>query len=270
MEDYAVGAAQFSSRLGDVAHNVARMREVLCAAKQQEEALRLLVFPELATSGYDCDDETIRRLAEPAGGKSMQALMDACRACACCIAYGFIERAENGAVYNSMAFLTDKGELAGVYRKVHLFDTEREHYAPGDTLPVFETPLGKVGMLICWDLAFPEAARALLKQGAALIVSGAAWEYPYANNYLLACKARAYENCLPLIAANRVGQEVVNRFIGHSAVYAAGGETLGELPHEQEGIVIATLRPELDAQRRAAEYPFLQHLRPDVYEKANK
>lgn len=260
----SVAAVQFASVLGDVPGNLEAMRRIARAQKQRDRALGLLVFPELCTTGYECGAH-FAALAEEIHGPSMAYLSALAAELSCCIAYGFARRDGAGRPYNSMAFLDGEGKHCGVYDKVHLFEEERSLFAPGKRLPVLDTPLGRVGMMICWDLAFPEAARCLALSGASLLLSGSAWEYPYAGNYTLSCKARAYENCLPHVAANRVGKEPVNRFIGHSAVYAAGGDTLCILEHEQSGVAAALLDQKQDAIRTEQEYAFLKHRQPEAY-----
>lgn len=263
LEPFWTAAIQMDTRLFDVAHNLSAMRALAEDAMREQPALKLLVFPELCTTGYACA-ERFAALAEPADGPGMQFLGHLARELGCCIAYGFALR-EGARVYNAAAFLDSSGACIGLYRKTHLFDLERELFSAGDALPVFDTPLGRVGMLICWDLSFPEAARTLALSGAELFVTLSAWEYPFAENYTMATRMRAYENCLPLLASNRVGQEPVDRFIGHSSIYAAGGELLAQLPGEQPGAAIARLQPAQYARLREKVYPFLKYRRNELY-----
>lgn len=264
LDSFWAAAIQMDTRLFDRAFNLAAMQAQARDAKRAQPALKLLVFPELCSTGYACAAR-FSELAEPAGGESMQALGALAQELDCCIAYGFALR-EQGRIYNAAAFLDSTGVCIGLYRKTHLFDLERDWFSAGESLPVFDTPLGRVGLLICWDLSFPEAARALALNGATLLVTLSAWEYPFAGNYTMATRMRAYENCLPLIASNRVGQEPVDRFIGHSSIYAAGGELLAQLPEGQLGAAIAQLQPEEYVRLREEVYPFLKYRRNDLYD----
>ena len=86
---------------------------------------------------------------------------------------------EEDILYNSQFFLDDTGVLLGTYRKVHLFDSEKKYFTPGDQLKVFDTKIGRIGLFICYDAFFPEAARSLAIQGVDLLVNSTNWEKPY-------------------------------------------------------------------------------------------
>lgn len=261
--DYLVAAAQFDTVLCDKKQNIARMAALARMAKAKHPALALLAFPELALTGYECFS-SLGELAEPVDGPSIRQMGALAEELSLTLAFGFALK-EAGRIYNAAAVLSDGGALCGIYRKVHLFDEERAFFTPGEALHPIDTPLGRIGVMICWDLAFPEAARAYALRGADLLLSLSAWEHPYHENYLLSTRMRAYENCLPHIAANRAGVEEKNRFIGHSAVYAAGGAPLSLLEGESEGIAVGLISPAEDARRRAAEYPFLRCRRREAY-----
>lgn len=86
---------------------------------------------------------------------------------------------EEDILYNSQFFLDDTGVLLGTYRKVHLFDSEKNYFTPGDQFKVFDTKIGRIGLFICYDAFFPEAARSLAIQGVDLLVNSTNWKKPY-------------------------------------------------------------------------------------------
>lgn len=94
------------------------------------------------------------------------------------IVYGMAEKEED-ILYNSQFFIDDTGVLLGTYRKVHLFDSEKNYFTPGDQFKVFNTKIGRIGLFICYDAFFPEAARSLAIQGVDLLVNSTNWEKPY-------------------------------------------------------------------------------------------
>ncbi len=215
-----VGFIQTRPRFGEVADNLAR------ALAQLEEAEGdLLVLPELFTTGYRfTSDAELRELAEPAGGPSVSAVLDHCRARGRWVVAGFAEAAPEG-VYNS-AFVAGPGGLVGVYRKVHLFNEEKRWFLPGDLgFPVWDLGPMRLGVLVCFDWCFPEAARSLALGGAQLIAHPSNLVLPHAQNAMV---TRCLENQIFVVTANRVGVDdrgdgTVLGFTGRSQVACPDG-----------------------------------------------
>lgn len=139
---------------------------------------RLIVLPELATSGYvfDSADEA-RSLAEPAGGVSLAAWQKSALKTGAVVVGGFCELGQDGHLYNSSAVVDATGVLA-VYRKIHLWDREQLVFRPGSRMaPVVQTPVGRVGLAICYDLEFPELTRSLGLAGAEILCVPANWPH---------------------------------------------------------------------------------------------
>jgi predicted amidohydrolase len=161
-----IAVAQYAPRLGELDWN--RAEAVRYATTAAERGARLIVLPELASSGYVFHStEEAKAASETVGGPFTTALHDLCARFDCVIVAGFSEHADL-ARHNSAVVVGPAGPL-GVYRKVHLFNDEQSWFLPGDGLVVAETPVGKVGVLICYDLRFPEAARELTLAGAEFI-----------------------------------------------------------------------------------------------------
>ncbi len=215
-----VGFVQTEPHFGEVERNRARALQQLGSAPGD-----LLVLPELFTTGYRFTSAAeLGELAEPADGPTVRALHAHCAARGRWVVGGFAERAPEG-VYNS-AFVVGPEGLVGVYRKVHLFHEEKRWFLPGDLgFPVFDLGPVKLGVLVCFDWCFPEAARSLALAGAQLIAHPANLVLPHAQNAMV---TRCLENQLFVITANRVGADdrgdgVVLSFTGRSQVACPDG-----------------------------------------------
>lgn len=138
----------------------------------------VVVLPELATSGYVFDSmEEARSLALKADSDVFARVARAVTGSPAVAVFGFCERGEEGIVYNSAAVVAADGVLA-VYRKTHLWDTEKRFFTPGSALPpVVDTAVGRIGVLVCYDLEFPEMTRHLGVQGADLIAVPTNWPW---------------------------------------------------------------------------------------------
>jgi len=190
------------------------------------------------------------------------------------VVVGFCE-ADGTRRYNSAAVLTGDGVL-GVHRKVHQPLGENAHYAAGEEFRAVETPVGRVGTLICYDKAFPEAARALALDGAEVIACVSAWpasrtasagdlaQDRWTRRYTLFDQARALENQVVWVAANQAGTFGSLRFVGHAEVVGPGGDVLATTGVEP-GLAVASLDLDdvLGTARRAMFH--LRDRRPELY-----
>ena len=141
-----------------------------------EQPTNLIVFPELAVSGYECG-LNFTRLAERVPGHAVSYLAGKAAEFSVYVAFGMpVKEKVESILFNAAVVIGPDGELLGDYRKLHLRGEERLAFRPGYRLPVFETEFGQLGVMIGWDLAFPEVARSLTLDGADLIVACAAWE----------------------------------------------------------------------------------------------
>jgi predicted amidohydrolase len=230
--------AQLAPVPGAPQANARRAAEIVAAADPD-----LVVLPELWLSGCDIDrvDQSALELDSPELGMLRESAAEAASA----IVVGFAER-RGSALANAVALIDERGELAAVYRKVQLFGQEREVFEAGDELVVAQLAGWRVGALICFDMEFPELARALARGGADLLVTASANMEPFYSDHQIASQARALDNRLPHLYCNRSGKEAGLMFVGGSrtvrpdgtiAVQAGSGEQLlaAELDHEQLG-----------------------------------
>ena len=141
--------------------NLSHMETLLRKAMKSHPDTQLIIFPELAVTGYQCG-ENFKDLAETAtiDSTSVKKMSALAKEFHVHIVYGMAEKEED-ILYNSQFFLDDTGVLLGTYRKVHLFDSEKNYFTPGDQFKVFDTKIGRIGLFICYDAFFPEAARIL-------------------------------------------------------------------------------------------------------------
>src|ERR671918_1294432 len=236
------GVAQTEPRLGEPERNVEA-----CLARLEEAGAagcELLVLPECATSGYmfGSEDEAAP-YAEEVPGPSVEALAGACaRHRLHCVA-GLLER--DGDRLRNTAVLVGPEGLVGRYRKTHLPYLGVDRFvAPGDEPPeIFETPLGRIGIEICYDLRFPELTRAMALRGAEIVVHPTNWPAAVRPLAEFLTRARAAENRVFLLTANRVGREGGTEFFGRSQVVDPRGTRLAEAGEEREELVMAEIDP---------------------------
>lgn len=229
-----IAIAQFAPHLGEKEANLAMMTKYLNQAKEQQA--ELVMFPELALTGYSVGNQ-LASMAEATDGPSLKALAATCKELGLFALVSFPER--NGSQFHiSSALLQNDGTLAGVYRKTHLFAAEKAFFTPGDKWPVFHTKLGTLGVMICYDLEFPEVARLLRLNGAELILVNTANMVPYENYQNIYMQSRAMENEVPVVICNRLGKEGELHFFGQSMAVKHDGTILGHYG-SAEGLFIA-------------------------------
>jgi predicted amidohydrolase len=252
-------------RLADFEANIQKIKKYFKAVMEKYPATDLIVFPELITSGYECTNEEFETLAETIpGGQSLAEISALCRYYGVNAVYGLPERAA-AALYNSAVFIGSRGQLLHTYRKAHPFDTERNWCKAGGDLAVFDTDFGKAAVMICYDAAFPELARVYALQGAELLIIVTNWEKPYSEDWDLVTRARAYDNILHVVSANRIGVDKTMGFFGHSKIVDPLGRVITSLDEEVEGIISASIDLSLTKKLREDYYTFLEDRRPELY-----
>lgn len=262
--DYLAACVQWDVRPGDVATNVAAMRAGV------EEAVaagaRLCVLPELwSTSFLPSFDEDIARQAEAAEKE----LSDLSRTHGLILVGSTIEGAAER-VFNT-AHVWQRGECLGSYRKIHLFSPNLEHrrHAPGDKPCMVDSELGRLGVLICYDLRFPEVARYYFHGGAEVLVVPGQWPEARSQHWRTLLRARAIENQMFVIGCNRTGQEPSQRngdpmpFPGDGRIIDPTGVVLASGSGEAGAIVAPIELRKVRTMRRIL--PIDRDQRPSVY-----
>ena len=249
-----IAGVQMDIAIYDNAGNVARMIDQLRITTK--EGARLSIFPECAVPGYCFGSlAEARPYAEPIAGPSAKRMVEACRETNCYAVFGMLER-DGERVFN-VAVLTGPQGVVGVYRKVHLPYLGIDMFTtPGDQpFAIHEVEGVRVGMLICYDAAFPEAARALAILGADLIVLPTNW--PPGAETMASCSipCRAMENQVYFAAVNRVGQERGFQFIGESSLCAPNGQVLTKAAGTAPAILYTEVNPLVSRQKRIVRVP---------------
>ncbi|MFO8034825.1 MAG: nitrilase-related carbon-nitrogen hydrolase [Candidatus Bipolaricaulota bacterium] len=259
-----VGYVQMEPAFGEPSSNLERARKLL-----MRERAELWVLPELFNTGYVfASHDEVQELAEPVpDGPTTQGLVEAAQELKAHIVAGLAERAGSQA-YNSAVAVGPRG-LVTVYRKVHLFAEEKRWFAPGDTpFPVLDLRGAKVGVMVCFDHFFPEAARTLALQGAEIIAHPANLVMPGIAQRTMT--VRALENRLFTVTANRVGAEERGgralRFTGLSQIVSPVGTLLASSPEEDEDVKALDVDPTLAQDKRLNPWnDLLADRRPGFY-----
>lgn len=237
-----VAAVQMQPALLDVQGNLKRVLE--SAAQAAARGARLIVFPEMALSGYAITPDEAQAVAQAIPGPATDSLTAACAASRSAVVVGMLERDADGTLYNASALLDEHGVRA-VYRKTHLPLLGIDRYlAAGDSFaPPVETPAGRVALLICYDLRFPEPVRVHALRGAQVVALSTAWPAAATLYPEFMARSRAAENRIFLIAANRVGEERGTRYLGRSVIVAPDGALLAEASPQAEDLLLADIDP---------------------------
>ncbi|MFJ8647844.1 carbon-nitrogen hydrolase family protein [Streptomyces sp. NPDC093546] len=252
---------QSSGQPGDVAANLKVLDEA--AARAAATGAGLLVAPEMFLTGYAIGDG-VARLAEPADGEGADAIADLAVRHGVAVAYGYPER-DGEKVYNSAQLIGPDGTRLLSYRKTHLYGGfESDSFTPGDQ-PVVQTELGglRVGLMICYDVEFPENVRAHALAGTDLLLVPTALMHPAEVVAESVVPVRAFENQLYIAYANRIGQEGDFEFVGLSALAGPDGTARARAGRAEE-LVTGDADPELLRASREAN-PYLRDRRPGLY-----
>ena len=253
-----IALAQLSPRLRGTEANIETMREVVSGRPEAD----LIVFPELYLSGYVLDG--IEDLAVRPDGPELQNVADIARESSTALIFGAPEHVESG-VANSAFCVGEGGKVSAVYRKVQLFGgDESDAFVAGDELLVVGLRGAKMGIMICFDVEFPEGARALARAGVELLVTISANMEPFGNDHAVFCSARALENGLPHIYVNQVGPVGNLNFVGGSTAVSPDGETYAQAGFPQEEILDVSLVFPVKSSEREDYLSELRSPMPDV------
>ncbi|GLI96718.1 N-carbamoylputrescine amidase [Sphingobium sp. BS19] len=251
--------------------------------KAAARGAKIILPPELFEGPYFCrvEDEALFARAQPLESHpAVLAMQRLAQELEVYIPTSFFER-DGQQYYNSLAMIDDAGAIMGVYRKSHIPDgpgyEEKYYFRPGNTgFKVWDTKYGTVGVGICWDQWYPECARVMALMGAEMLFYPTAiGSEPYdadldtSRMWRRAMQGHAVSNCMPVIAANRIGSEseddgTEQRFYGHSFISDEWGDFLAEVGAHESGALVATV--DLTAARtHRAGMGFFRDRRPELY-----
>ncbi len=259
-----VAAAQIACVPGAVATN---LREIGQFAERAKEAgAELVVFPEMADTGYVMP--VIQEAAQPWSKGAVPALREMARRLSLAIVCGVSQR-EGTAIYNAQVVIDAAGEIAGCYRKTHLFRCgaldETTCFTPGAEISSCDLGGFRLGLAICYDLRFPEIFRRLAtEERTTVFIVSSAWPFPRVEHLRVLSQARAIENQSYLVLANRVGSDDGTSFCGHSAVIDPAGAILAAGSADRAELIVADLeQADLTSVRQRMQV--FAHRREELY-----
>jgi N-carbamoylputrescine amidase len=249
-----------------------------------EKGAQIICLPELFLTQYFCQTEKAENfsLAEPLPGPTSKTLSRLAKELKVVLVVPLFEKRAQGIYHNTAIVIDADGSTAGIYRKMHIPDDpcffEKYYFTPGDTgFKSFATRYGKVGVLICWDQWFPEAARLTALSGAQFLFYPTAIGYQdedarFSEQQISAWetiqKSHAISNGVFLGAVNRVGRENALTFWGRSFVCNPFGKVLGQAEEEAQIVIAQCPLSEIESTRQ--NWPFLRDRRVDAYQGLSK
>jgi len=265
-EKFKIALAQISCKRGDKAENVRKIEDNVTKAKKQ--GAELVIFPELSLTGYTVRDQ-IYELAETIPGSSTNVLEKLARKTETHIVFGMPELSEKTqATIHNTAVLIGPDGFIGRYRKMYLpthsvFE-EKRYFRPGYQTPVFETEFGKIGLIICYDVFFPEVSRLTRLKGAQLIICISASPAVRRTFFEILTAARAIENTVFLAYVNLTGVEDGLQFWGGSRLVGPNGKVLVKAKYNEEDLVMGEVNY-ADIRPIETFVPTLKDLRPELF-----
>jgi 5-aminopentanamidase len=265
-----IAAAQIDPKITANKENLEKILNYIRAAAQN--GARLIAFPECAISGYvfSSRDEAIPYM-ESVPGPSTREIADCCKITNTYVVTGLLE-IDGKRCFNTAILIGPEG-LIGKYRKIHLPYLGIDRYLDHGDRPfeVYPTPIGNIGLHICYDATFPESARVMALKGADILVLPTNWPAGREKVPNLILPSRAYENRVYILAADRVGREKGAGFLGLSKILDTLGDTLVQASRENEEIIYAEIDPALARKKKLVLIPgefemdFIADRHPDLY-----
>ncbi len=223
----------------------------------------VVLFPEMFPTGYTVFDK-LEELQEDMNGFSVQRFVSLAKEYHMMIIFGFVEKNPNGKPFNSSCIIDKDGTIVGTYAKTHGWAQEEETFTLGKELKTFDTSIGKIGVLICYDIEFPEPARILALQGTKMIFMLAQNMKPDEDLHIEYMKARALENGIFMFSANGIGDDGVYEYCGRSVAVDPYGKYLAMGSMEKEEILYAEFDLK-DAEKEDESLNYLGRRRTDLY-----
>ena len=278
MKELKIGFLQ-QHNTADVKDNIMQLADGI--ADLARRGAQLIVLQELHNSLYFCQEENVNLfdLAESIPGPSTEMFGELAKRYQVVIVTSLFERRAAGLYHNTAVVLEKDGTICGKYRKMHIPDDpgyyEKFYFTPGDLgIHPIDTSVGRLGVMVCWDQWYPEAARLMALQGAELLIYPTAIGYDQNDTaeeqqrqrraWQTVQRGHAVANGLPVVAVNRVGWEGDVRFWGTSFVAGPQGELIYEASEDEEESIIVSLDLEHSEQVRRW-WPFLRDRRIDAY-----
>ncbi len=257
-----VGLFQFDVRKGNLQANLDAVTQA--ARDAQARGVDWLLLPELFSSSYDL--ELAERWGTINTRETLPTLSTLARKHHLTIAGTCLLPLSGGGVGNTLVWIDDQGEATARYVKLHRFRpmNENRYLTPGNSPSLVETPYGKVGLSICYDLRFPELYRYYATRGARFFVLSSQWPHPRQKHFETLVRARAIENQAIVMAVNRVGSETGHTFFGHSMTVDPWGEIICNARDEE--ILLTCMFDPTETSKVRRDFPVIGDIRHDVWQ----
>lgn len=266
-KQWNIAMLQMDVKIGEPEKNFKRLVEMLEEAVNVPESQKpdVILAPEMWNTGYAL--EQIHELADTEGERTQQLISSFCRKHRIHVISGSIAyKTADHKVTNTILSFNRDGELTGQYSKLHLFRLmdEEKYLTAGSQLGQLQLDDVQAGMMICYDIRFPELSRKLALDGAKILFVPAEWPHPRLAHWRTLLQARAIENQMFIVACNRTGTSGSTSFFGHSMIVDPWGEILCE-GQEEEGVLRASVDLALVDQVRN-KIPVFEDRRPQFYQ----
>ncbi len=261
-----IAIAQIECKVGDVKANLEKISGIV--EKSAEAGSEVVLFPEMADTGYEVS--RISAYASSWDPGPVEHIQKAAKKNRIHVICGLSELS-NGCIYNVLAVVDPDGRISGKYRKTHLAAfsplEEDKTFTAGNRLEIVQIGDFKAGLMICYDLRFPEVARSLALAGAEMLLLSAAWPFPRLRHWDMLIAARAIENQVFVVAANHVGANSISTFCGSSRIVDPYGVTVTSASEEREALMVGDIsKADLEYLRDAM--PVFKHRREKLYRDA--
>ncbi len=260
--DFTIALLQHAPVPNDLPAAIKRLDAA--AADAAKAGCSLLIVPEASITGYNIPPATMHAVALEANGTTTAEIAAICTQHQIAITYGFAE-IDGDNYYNCVQIIDSNGQTAGKYRKTHLWgDLDRALFTAGaDLSPLIEIDGWKIGLLICYDIEFPECARRLALEGADLIITPTGLMQPWREVAERVVPTRAYENQLYIAYANYCGNEADLTYEGRSCIVGPDGNDLARAAQHPALLTATLTRSAIDDARTAL--PYHRDRRPELY-----
>ncbi|GAB1420254.1 nitrilase [Anaerolineales bacterium] len=271
MHEISIAVVQMKPQMGEPEDNLLKMSEWIAKIASRNQ-VDLIIFPELITSGKELGLR-YTDMAQRVPGPTINIIAQRANDFGIYVAFGMVTKEKvESVLYNSAILVGPSGELVEVYNKIHLRGEERMAFREGFKLPVADTDIGNIGLMIGDDLAYPEVARSYALDGAQLLCVLGSWEASDIDQWKTYLRARSYENSIFVAGANRVGEDVTITYGGESMIVGPQGQIYASMVDQfdeetgepKDGFILAKI--DLDAVRRTREEnQYFQTRQPAVY-----
>lgn len=260
MKNFTIAALQMDVIIGDIIANLKKAQSLIEQASKYKP--QIITLPEMFATGFDYP--YLKRMAQENINDLTAFFINHSYKFGAYIVGGTVPEYADGRLYNTCFVSSPDRKIVGYQRKIHPFSMteESKYFNGGDKLNLINTPIAKLGIVICYDIRFPEVARSLTLKGAELLICPAQFPSPRDHHWEIMLKSRAIEDQVFVVGNNRVGGRKT-RFFGRSMAVDPYGDVLEELD-DKEGIMVANI--DLDRIEKVREHmPVLLDRKPEAY-----